>query len=262
MSFEVDAGTAQAAYNCTTGVWNPSYLDGNVALNRQAGAQTQLIVDYFPPCLKDQSVSMPTDKKWEQLVLSMAEHEISTEGVTVFEVWNEPSFSMPLAGKNGYLELYKDTATELEKAAAAEHVHIEVGGPGNDDLGQIDNAWIVALANYAVKHRLPLDFVSWHMYANDPDEGPQQNIPFGVCDTGPPVGGQPCWYNPSLDVSLYARSGSRCGAHWPSSPRSTHCCGSMSGGSTRGTTPASTDPTVPPSSPPHWPVRSRVASTA
>jgi Glycosyl hydrolases family 39 len=205
VSFELNAGTPEAAYNCTTGVWNPSYLDGNVALNQQAGAQTQLIVDYFPPCLQDQSVAA-NRKKWEQLVLTMAEHEISAEGVTVFEVWNEPSFRMPLNGSNGYLELYKDTATALEKAAAVEHVQIEVGGPGNDDLGQIDNSWIVALASYVVKHKLPLDFVSWHMYANDPDEGPQQGLPFGVCDTGTPVGGQPCWYNPSLDVSLYARS--------------------------------------------------------
>jgi len=205
VSFEVNAGTPEAAYNCTTGVWNPAYLDATVALNQQAGAHTQLIVDYFPPCLQDQSVGA-NRKKWEQLVETMAEHEISAEGVTVFEVWNEPSFSMPLDGSNGYLELYKDTATALEKAAAVEHVSIEVGGPGNDDLGQIDNTWIVALAKYVVEHRLPLDFVSWHMYANDPDEGPQQSIPFGVCDTGTPVGGQPCWYNPSLDVSLYARS--------------------------------------------------------
>jgi hypothetical protein len=205
VSFEVDAGTSQAAYDCTTGVWNPSYTDGNVAIDKAAGAQVELIVDYFPPCIEDQTVAA-NRTAWKKLVYQMALHEITTEGVRVFEVWNEPNFrDLPLDGKGGYLELYKNTATELEKAAAVAGVSIEVGGPAVDDLGQIDNSWVVALATYAVKNHLPLDFVAWHQYPNDPDEGPQSFFPNGVCDTGTPVGGQPCWYNPNFDVTLYQR---------------------------------------------------------
>jgi hypothetical protein len=214
VSFEVDQGTAQAAYDCTTGAWDPTYLDGNIAIDRAAGAQPELIVDYFPSCLDFQvsGLSHKTvaadEKKWEALVYQMALHEIGVEHVTTFEVWNEPSFYMALddvGNDPGYLTLYKLTATALEKAAATLGTPIDVGGPGVDELGEIDNSWITALAGEAVKDHLPLDFVSWHQYPNDPDEGPQSFLPDGICETGAPLGGQPCWDNPGLDVSLYAR---------------------------------------------------------
>jgi hypothetical protein len=211
VSFEVNQGTSQAAYNCTTGTWDPTYVDGNIAIDRQAGAQPELIVDYFPYCVDYQrsDLSKPAvataKKQYEQLVYNMALHEIGVEGVKVFEVWNEPSFYMPLKGADGYLTLYKLTATQLEKAAQKLGVAIEVGGPGVDELGQIDNSWISALAAYVVQHNLPLNFVDWHQYANDPDEGPQGPYPSGICDTGPALNGQPCWFSPNLDVSLYKR---------------------------------------------------------
>jgi hypothetical protein len=132
----------------------------------------------------------------------MALHEIGTEGVTTFEVWNEPDAYMTL---KQYLVLYAITAKELEKASAKLGVPIEVGGPGFDELGQIDNTWISALVAYVVQHKLPLNFIDWHQYPNDPDEGPQSFDTDGICDTGSPQGGQPCWYNPELDVSLYKR---------------------------------------------------------
>ena len=210
-SLEVDQGTSQAAYNCTTGVWNPTYLDGNIALDQEAGATPQLIVDYFPSCVDYQLAGLTSAqvsarvKAWKALVYQMALHEITAKSVRVFEVWNEPSFYMPLTGKDGYLTLYKYTATELETAAAAAGVQIEVGGPGVDELGQIDNTWISALASYVVQNKLPLDFVSWHQYPNDPDEGPQAPYPTGICDTGAGANGQPCWYNPNLDVTLFQR---------------------------------------------------------
>jgi major membrane immunogen (membrane-anchored lipoprotein) len=204
VSFEVNAGTPQAAYNCTTGVWNPSYLDSNVALDQKAGAQVELIVDYFPPCLADRT-NATERSQWIQLVYQMAEHEITAEGVRVFEVWNEPSFSMPLDGVTGYLSLYQDTANALESAAAAAGVTIEVGGPAVDELGQIDNSWITALASFVAANNLPLDFVSWHQYPNDPGEGPGPSLPSGLCPFGSPPAGLPCWYNPNFDVSLYQR---------------------------------------------------------
>ncbi len=210
-SFEVNQGTSQAAYNCTTGSWNPSYLDGNIAIDKAAGAQPELIVDYFPSCLDYQlpgrtSAQVSTEMKaWKALVYQMALHEITAEGVRVFEVWNEPSFYMGLNGKFGYLTLYKNTVIELEAAANAAKVSIEVGGPGVDELGQIDNSWISGLLAYVAKYDLPLNFISWHQYPNDPDEGPQAPYPSGICQTGAGVDGQPCWYNPDLDVSLFAR---------------------------------------------------------
>jgi len=213
-SFEVDQGTPQAAYDCTTGAWDPTYLDSNIAIDRAAGATPELIVDYFPRCIDFQvggltkTTTATLEKKWSALVEQMALHEIGVEHVTTFEVWNEPSFEMTLDGEGsipGYLTLYKLTSLALEKAARTLGTTITVGGPGVDELGQIDNTWITALAAYAVRHGLPLDFVSWHQYPNDPDEGPQSFLPVGICDTGAPQNGQPCWDNPGFDVSLYAR---------------------------------------------------------
>ena len=214
VSFELNEGTSQAAYDCTTGTWDPTYLDGNIAIDRAAGAQPELIVDYFPSCIDFQTAGLSTavvaadEKKWEALVYQMALHEIGAEHVTTFEVWNEPSFKMTLKNSGsvpGYLTLYKLTAIQLEKAAAKVGTAIEVGGPGVDEFGQIDVSWVTALAAEAVSHNLPLDFVSWHQYPNDPDEGPQSFLPSGICQTGAPLGGQPCWNDPSFDVGLYAR---------------------------------------------------------
>ena len=193
-----------SVYDCSTGIWNPSYLDGNVALDRQAGVAPELIVDYFPSCLADRS-SAPERAKWKKLVYQMALHEITAEGVRIFEVWNEPSFQMPLNGTTGYLQLYNDTATQLERAAGAAGVSIEVGGPAVDEVGSIDNTWVLALAKYVVQHGLPLDFVSWHNYPDNPDEAPSATFPNGDCVTGPSTSASPCWYNPNLDATLYGR---------------------------------------------------------
>jgi hypothetical protein len=193
-------------YNCTTGAWDPTYLDQHVALDQQAGVTPELIVDYFPTCLTDRS-SGKVRQQWKRLIYQMALHEITAEGVRIFEVWNEPSFTMPLKGTTGYLELYRDTATELEDAAAAAHASIEVGGPAVDEVGSIDNTWLVALASYVTAHNLPLDFLSWHNYPNNPDEAPSATFPNGGCATGPAPAGSvaPCWQNPSLDVTIYGR---------------------------------------------------------
>ena len=166
VSFEASVNGVPV-YNCTTGVWDPSYLDQHVVLDQQAGVTPELIVDYFPSCLADRSSSKER-QQWKQLVYQMALHEITAEGVRIFEVWNEPSFTMPLKGTNGYLKLYGDTATELEKAASVAHVSIEVGGPAVDEVGSIDNTWLVALASYVTEHDLPLDFLSWTTIPQQP----------------------------------------------------------------------------------------------
>lgn len=203
VSFEATVNGVPA-YDCTTGSWSPSYLDSNVALDREAGVTPELIIDYFPPCLANRA-SATVRKQWKALVYQMAVHEITAEGVRIFEVWNEPSFQMPLDGTTGYLALYRDTATELEAAATAADVHIEVGGPAVDEVGSIDNTWVLALAKYVVQHGLPLDFISWHNYPNNPDEAPSATFPDGDCVTGPSTNASPCWYNPDLDATIYGR---------------------------------------------------------
>ena len=159
VSFEITTGSGPA-YDCATGVWNPTYLDSQVALDQSAGATPELIVDYTPPCLATDPPNgvnpnyTPPDigadqAKWQALVYQMALHEITDEGVRAFEVWNEPNLGeFWTGGLSGYLTLYRDTAQSLEEAAAQAGVAIEVGGPALGEFNGLDTSWITALASY------------------------------------------------------------------------------------------------------------------
>jgi hypothetical protein len=195
----------QPVYNCATGAWNPASLDQRVNMIKAEGSIPELIIDYTPPCLASVDVPGvnltyeppdlgPNQAKWDALVYQMAYHEISAEGVRVFEVWNEPDGFFWYGGLAGYLHLYNDTVPVLERAAAAAGATIQVGGPA---LAFADPVWIPAfLADVAANH-LPLDFLSWHYYANDPMVGPGGIIP------NPPPGTTPYWYNPLLSARSY-----------------------------------------------------------
>ena len=210
VSFEITTGSGPA-YDCATGAWNPDYLDSQVALDHEAGATPELIVDYTPPCLAtDPPTGVnpnytppdigPDQAKWQALVYQMALHEITVEGVRIFEIWNEPNLGFWTGGLSGYLTLYRDTAQSLEEAAITAGVPIEVGGPALAEFSGLDPSWIKTLAAYAVANDLPLDFVSWHLYADNPAAGPSDAFPAGRC-AGTPPPGLPCWYNPRLNVA-------------------------------------------------------------
>ena len=180
VSFETSVN-GQPVYNCTTGAWNPQVLDANVAIDREAGATPELIVDYTPPCLAtDPPVGVnpnytppdigPDMAKWQALVYQMALHEISVEGVRVFEVWNEPNGEFWVAPNqlSAYLTLYQATATSLEAAARALGVNILVGGPALAGVPILPyQTWIEQLCSFVVANNLPLDFISWHQYSLD-----------------------------------------------------------------------------------------------
>jgi len=212
VSFEITTGSGPA-YDCATGIWNPGYLDSQVALDQEAGATPELIVDYTPPCLATDPPSGvnpnytppdigPDQAKWQALVYQMALHEITAEGVRIFEIWNEPNLGFWTGGLSGYLTLYRDTAQSLEEAAATAGVSIEVGGPALAEFSGLDPGWIKSLASYVVANDLPLDFVSWHLYADNPGAGPSDAFPAGRC-AATPAPGLPCWYNPRLNVADY-----------------------------------------------------------
>ena len=204
VSFEGTIG-GKPVYDCASGAWNPALLDGRVAQIRREGAQPLVIVDYSPACLAtgavrgDNAGYYPPDlgsdqTRWVRLVEEMAAHEITAEGVTTFEVWNEPDGTFWRGGLPGYLRLYADTARALEVAAAAAHARIAVGGPA---LVFSDAAWIEPFLDFVAAEDLPLEFLSWHYYADYPLLGPVGPIP------GPPPGTPPVWYNPALRAQSY-----------------------------------------------------------
>ncbi|MGH9920291.1 MAG: GH39 family glycosyl hydrolase [Nitrososphaerales archaeon] len=216
VSFEATVRNRQVV-DCATGSWNSAPLDSRVAVDHAEGATPLLLVDYTPGCLSDSTTDpsrSPPDlgshrARWDALVEKMAFHEIKAEHVRWFEIWNEPDNPQFWSGtEKQYLNLYVDTTHAIEKAARRARTRVYVGGPALADfLGTVDMPWIKGLLQIAVTDHVPVDFLSWHLYANDPMAGPLQAGASPICiNSSPGPNGAPCWYNPAVSASLYSRS--------------------------------------------------------
>ncbi|HUV68791.1 MAG TPA: hypothetical protein VMW15_03960 [Terracidiphilus sp.] len=111
------------------------------------------------------NVSPPRNwQDWYDMVHAFTRHCVSRYGVTEvatwkFEVWNEPNISFWAGTQAQYFELYRQSAL----AVKAVDKRLQVGGPSTAQLG-----WIPDLIRYCVSQSVPLDFVSTHVYPNDP----------------------------------------------------------------------------------------------
>ncbi len=113
-----------------------------------------------------QNVSPPKDyAKWDRLISAFASHLVDRYGIEevaswYFEVWNEPNIDF-WAGRPAqatYFTLYDHTARALK----AVNGRIRVGGPATAQA-----AWVGDTIRHASENRVPLDFVSTHVYGND-----------------------------------------------------------------------------------------------
>ena len=126
-----------------------------------------------------QNVSPPKEyAKWDDLITQFAEHLVDRYGIGevsqwYFEVWNEPNIDF-WAGdpkQPTYWELYDHAA----RAVKAVNPRLRVGGPATAQA-----AWADAFIKHCVDHKVPVDFVSTHVYGNDKAEdvfGTSENIP-------------------------------------------------------------------------------------
>ena len=199
----------QGSYNCSNGTWDSSSLDSRVAQIGRENSTPLLIVDYSPSCLAASGPSLlssqyappdqgPDQAIWKALVTEMAYHEITAEGVRYFEVWNEPDGLFWSGGLAGYEQLYLDTATALQSAASKAGVTINIGGPALANItGSMDTLFLDPFLSYVSSHNLPMDFLSWHVYADYPLFGPIGPIPM------PPSWMPITWYNPALSSSTF-----------------------------------------------------------
>jgi len=114
-------------------------------------------------------VSPPKDwNLWQDLVRSFASHLVARYGIDevsqwYFEVWNEPNLDF-WAGdpkKETYFTLYDQTARALKSVSA----RIRVGGPATAQA-----AWVDEFVGHCVDAKVPIDFVSTHVYGNDSAE--------------------------------------------------------------------------------------------
>ena len=111
-------------------------------------------------------VSPPGDyAKWDALIRAFARHLIERYGIDevsqwYFEVWNEPNldFWVGAPKQSTYFELYDHTARALKAVSQ----RIRVGGPATAQA-----AWVSDMIAHATENKVPLDFVSTHVYGND-----------------------------------------------------------------------------------------------
>jgi xylan 1,4-beta-xylosidase len=112
------------------------------------------------------NISPPKDyKRWDAMIEALLRHLVDRYGIEevaqwYFEVWNEPN-----AGFWGgdpyqptYFELYDHTARAIKKVSP----RLRVGGPATAQA-----AWVSDFIAHAHREKVPVDFVSSHVYAND-----------------------------------------------------------------------------------------------
>jgi xylan 1,4-beta-xylosidase len=126
-----------------------------------------------------QNVSPPNDyAKWNGMITQFAKHLIERYGIDevsqwYFEVWNEPNIDFWAGNpqQQTYFELYDHTARALKAVSS----RLRVGGPSTAQA-----AWDDAFIKHCADNKIPVDFVSSHVYGNDKAEdvfGTHEQIP-------------------------------------------------------------------------------------
>lgn len=125
------------------------------------------------------NVSPPKSwEKWDGLITVFVRHLIERYGsdevmTWYFEVWNEPNIDF-WAGEPKqatYFDLYDHTARAIKLVDP----RLRVGGPATAQA-----AWVDDFLRHCAENKVPVDFVSSHVYANDTSEnvfGTREHIP-------------------------------------------------------------------------------------
>ena len=111
------------------------------------------------------NVTPPTAwQEWEDLVEAFARHLVDRYGMDevrswYFEVWNEPNLGGFWGGsKDDYFRLYDASARALKRVDAG----LRVGGPASSKA-----SWLEDLIDHCAADKVPLDFLSTHLYPQD-----------------------------------------------------------------------------------------------
>lgn len=123
------------------------------------------------------AVPLPSEHaRWAQAAVQVLRHYRAglwngfVAPIRYVEIWNEPDFShfwpRPFAE---FLDLYAATSTALRSAFP----DLRIGGPGftmNVCLRQTQIDKLRQFLDRVVAQGLPLDFLSWHIYSNQPED--------------------------------------------------------------------------------------------
>jgi len=171
----------------------PNQLDLTPLLRRVAqvraiGAEPLVILSYMPRWLgapragttKDPTRVAPYDLDlWQSLVTTVVRTlAIAPQPAYMFEVWNEPDQSIFWQDTPGaFTAMALRTHRAVADVKRETGLPLEIGGPAAA-IG-LNPQMLQYLQSVAAAH-LPLDFVSWHKYANTPylgPDGPEGNLP-------------------------------------------------------------------------------------
>lgn len=124
------------------------------------------------------NTSPPRDiRLWARLIEAFARHVVGRYGIAEvrqwrFECWNEPNLNFWAGSQAQYFDFYAHTARALKSV----HPDLQVGGPATAQM-----MWIADFLAYCARESAPVDFVSSHIYADDPQEnifGTDRRYPF------------------------------------------------------------------------------------
>jgi xylan 1,4-beta-xylosidase len=122
--------------------------------------------DALHPFWYKPNVSPPKSlERWDGLIAALGKHLVERYGLDevaswYFEVWNEPNIDFwgGIPRDKSYFELYEHTARDLKSVSR----RLRVGGPSTAAAD-----WIAPFLAYVNEHKVPIDFVSSHGYADD-----------------------------------------------------------------------------------------------
>jgi xylan 1,4-beta-xylosidase len=170
-------------------VYNFSYVDQIYDGLLRNGVRPFVEISFMPYKLASKNslqafwykpnVAPPKDwAKWDDLITAFAKHLVDRYGENevaqwYFEVWNEPNIDF-WAGEPKqatYFELYDHTARALKGVSTK----LRVGGPAAAQA-----AWADDFLRHCAENRVPVDFVSSHVYGDDTAKdvfGTNESIP-------------------------------------------------------------------------------------
>jgi xylan 1,4-beta-xylosidase len=174
-------------FNDEMGVWpsgakQPNFLYVDMVFDAmlERGVKPFVELSFMPAALASGTRTMlfyrgnttpPSDMaQWGQLVGVLGKHLVERYGIEEvsrwnFEVWNEPNIVFWAGTQQEYFELYRQSVTAMKGVDK----RLRVGGPSTARAG-----WVGDMLKFCSSQQLPIDFVSTHVYPDDP-----QNKVFG-----------------------------------------------------------------------------------
>lgn len=190
-SVRIDASLETAS--TAEGVLDLAPLLDRVGEIRRIGAEPLVILSYMPVWLgepvafgRDPTRVAPSDlDKWETLIEEVVRTLATAPAPAYrFEVWNEPDLPVFFQDPpDRFMDMAARTHRAVATVADETDLPLLIGGPAT---AFPDPLYMVPYAQRMVSEGLPLDFVSWHYYANHPFFGPDGNegfVPDAVYET-------------------------------------------------------------------------------